>query len=252
MKLGFLSDIHEDIVSLESALKLFEKEKCDKIYCLGDIVGFALPFYRYIETRDADKCVDLIKQNCEQAVIGNHDLFAIKKIPQNKAGFQYDENWYQLDYSIRESKSKNKIWLYEDNEIACVLSDSSKEYLNNLNEVEFINSEGFELLISHFCYPDFSGSAIFFPNQTFHLEKHFEFMNTNRVNFSISGHGHTEGIIHVTEDEFKINKFGHSKLNDQKQWIVIPCVARTTRSNGVAILNTSDMILTTIQLNSIS
>ena len=36
MKLGFISDIHEDIVSLERALEILLKEQCDQIICLGE------------------------------------------------------------------------------------------------------------------------------------------------------------------------------------------------------------------------
>ena len=35
MQLGFISDIHEDITSLQKALRLLEREKVDSIICLG-------------------------------------------------------------------------------------------------------------------------------------------------------------------------------------------------------------------------
>jgi len=89
MKIGLISDIHEDILSLEQAFRFFSSEKCDQIFCLGDIVGFALPFFKYIETRNANECINLIKKNCDETVIGNHDLFAIKKVPEHKFGFDY-------------------------------------------------------------------------------------------------------------------------------------------------------------------
>lgn len=239
MKLGFISDIHEDIQCLEKAFRILAKENCDSILCLGDIVGFALPFYRYIDTRNAEECIRLIKENCSISVIGNHDLYAIKKIPEYKAGFNYDDKWYELDYEIRAKKARNRIWLYEDNEIKTRLSDSSKEFLFNLNEVEFYNADEFKIMISHFCYPDFSGSAIFFPGEIFHLEKHFDFMKNNKATQSFSGHGHPDGAIWVNEDNFRSLKFGVYRLSDNLNWIVIPCVARTTRANGLLILDTS-------------
>lgn len=250
MKIGFLSDIHEDLTSLENALRVLEKEKCDYILCLGDIVGFTLPFYRYIESRNADASVKLIKENCQKAVVGNHDLFAIKKVPQYKAGFNYNENWYNLNYELRAAKSRNRIWLYEDNEIKSFLSETSKEFLTSLNEVEVFECDKFKLLISHFCFPDFSGSAIFFPGEVFHLEKHFNFMKEKNCKVSISGHGHTEGVIMVTEERFASLKFGLNSLDEGIQWIVVPCVARTTRENGVLVLDTSSMLFQTISLKS--
>jgi predicted phosphodiesterase len=238
MKIGFISDIHEDLLSLEKALRLLSSEKCDSIICLGDIVGFTLPFYRYIESRNAEECVRLVKENCSKVVAGNHDLYAIKKIPEYQAGFDYGVDWYNLDYEIRSKKARNRIWLYEDNEIKSTLSDGAKEFLESLKEVEFLQYDDVKLMISHFCFPDFSGSAIFFPSEIFHLEKHFSFMNENTSLVSISGHGHPEGIIMVTDQRFTTLKFGMNRLAEENQWIVIPCVARTTRATGVMILDT--------------
>jgi predicted phosphodiesterase len=36
MVLEFITDIHEDITSLQKAFKLLEQEKVDSIICLGD------------------------------------------------------------------------------------------------------------------------------------------------------------------------------------------------------------------------
>jgi predicted phosphodiesterase len=248
MKIGLISDIHEDILSLEQAFRFFSSEKCDQIFCLGDIVGFALPFFKYIETRNANECIRLIKENCTETVIGNHDLFAIKKVPKHKFGFDYGNNWYSLDYDERAKKSKERIWLYEDNEIKSVLNDESIEFLNKLPEVSTIQFDNFSLLISHFCYPDFTGSAIYFPRESFHLQKHFDYMKNKNCSLSISGHGHTEGIISVNEDSFRCISFGEYSLADITEWIVIPCVARTTRLNGLAILDTSKQMLSTFRL----
>jgi len=248
MKIGFISDIHEDVISLEKALRLLSDEKCDSVICLGDIVGFTLPFYRYIESRNAEEAVRLVKENCSKVVAGNHDLYAIRKVPFYKSGFDYDDNWYNLDYETRAVKSRNRIWLYEDNEIKSFLSDDSKDFINSLNETEIVECGDIKLLISHFCYPDFSGSAIFFPGEVFHLEKHFGFMNEKNCKVSISGHGHPEGAIMVTEEKFASLKFGTNRLSDGTQWIVAPCVARTTRENGVLLLDTSSNEFKTLSL----
>jgi predicted phosphodiesterase len=250
MKLGFLTDIHEDVLNLEKALSVLSKEKCDTLICLGDIVGFTIPFFRYIETRNAEECVRLIRENCSVVVTGNHDLYAIKKIPMHKAGFSYTEDWYQLDYDTRAKKARNRIWLYEDNEIRCQLSDKAKEFISNLNETEIRNYDNMNFLFSHFCFPDFTGSAIFFPREPFHLFKHFEFMRENNCTVSISGHGHPEGAIMVDENKFAMVGFGNHNLSEDPQWIVSPCVARTSRLNGILIVDTSLRQIKTIPFSS--
>ena len=250
MKLGFITDIHEDFQNLEKALTILSKEKCDTIICLGDIVGFTIPFYRYIETRNAEECIRLVKENCSVVVTGNHDLFAIKKIPYHKFGFNYSDDWYNLDYELRAKKARNRIWLYEDSELRCQLSDEAKEYLYALNEIEIREYNNIKFLFSHFCYPDFSGSAIYFPREPFHLARHFDYMKENNCQVSISGHGHPEGAIIVDESKFRLSGFGSHKLIDNQQWIVIPCVARTSRLNGVTVLDTEAKEFRTISINS--
>lgn len=250
MKIGFLSDIHEDIRSLQKALILLEKEHVDSIICLGDIVGFALPFYKNISDRDADACIKLIKENCQQTVIGNHDLYAIRKTPIFNADFNYGKNWYSLDYEKRSKLSRNKIWFYEDSEIPVILNDESIEFLNGLTEYSKIEAGHTDIFISHFCFPDFSGSAIFFPEQPFHLLKHFEFIQNLNCAISFSGHGHPEGCVYANEDELSFFKFGQNNLDGGRCWIVVPCVAKTSRKNGVLVYNTLENSIKTLELNS--
>lgn len=249
MKIGFLSDIHEDITSLQKALRLLEQEKVDSIICLGDIVGFATPFYKYITTKDADLCVKLVKANCSHTVAGNHDLYALKKTPLFNSDFNYGDNWYSLEYEKRVKLAKNKIWLYEDSEVPSALSDESKDFLNGLDEYKCIQFDGLNIFISHFCYPDFSGSTIFFPAEFFHLNKHFEFAGNLNCKISFSGHGHPEGSIYVDNEKFKLLTFGSHEINNENCWLVTPCIANTSRKNGVFIFNTTDFTIKTVPLN---
>ena len=111
MKIAIISDIHEDIVSLKKAITIIEKNNADKIACLGDIVGFSVPYYPYIKTRNATECINIIKQNCDIVVAGNHDIYESKRIPNHTAGINYPNNWYSLSYEQREKIANNKIWL---------------------------------------------------------------------------------------------------------------------------------------------
>lgn len=61
MKLGILSDIHEDVTNLKKAIRDMEKSNCDELICLGDIVGFSHFYEEYIEQRDANECISIIK-----------------------------------------------------------------------------------------------------------------------------------------------------------------------------------------------
>lgn len=238
MIVGFLADIHEDLVSLRLALDVLKEHRCDTIICLGDIVGFTLPFYQYIQTRNAEACITHVRDHCAVAVAGNHDLYAVRRVPRYQAAFDYGADWYSLDYAIRARRARNRIWLYEDNEIPPAISRASIEYLQGLQEIEEVSLGDLSCLVSHFCYPDFSGSTIFFPSEAFHLKKHFQFLEDRKCTLGVSGHGHPEGCLIVNREEFRLHGFGTIALTREAQWIVAPCVARTSRANGCMILDT--------------
>ena len=177
-------------------------------------------------------------------------LFAIKKTPKFASGFSYEDNWYSLDYEKRSKLARNKIWLYEDSEIPSLLSNESRDFLNSLEEYAVIQSDKINIFISHFCYPDFSGSSIFFPEQPFHLKKHFEFTQNLNCKISFSGHGHPEGCVFINEDKLSLYKFGEHKISNNNCWMVTPCVAKTTRKNGVLIFDTNNFTIRILELNS--
>lgn len=62
MKIGIISDIHEDILSLSRALRMLEKERCDRVVSLGDIVGFDNGYYGAGRVQDAEACIRLVEK----------------------------------------------------------------------------------------------------------------------------------------------------------------------------------------------
>ena len=43
MKIGIITDVHNNVIALNSMLQLFEEKGCDDIICCGDIIGIG-PF----------------------------------------------------------------------------------------------------------------------------------------------------------------------------------------------------------------
>lgn len=116
MRYAIISDIHGNLAALEKVLEQIEKEKCDKIVCLGDIVGYG-PY--------PNECVSLIKKNCEFCLMGNHDHAALGL----------------TDTTYFNSFAKTAIvWTRK------VLSDESKEFLADLpmqkseNDILFVHA----------------------------------------------------------------------------------------------------------------
>jgi predicted phosphodiesterase len=113
MKIGLLSDIHEDIISLKKGFDILFREQCDQIICLGDITGFSNPYYPFGETRDANSCIEMVRKYCTTVLSGNHDLFSAGRITTFKAGIEYPGDWFNLEINDRISLLGGKIWLYE-------------------------------------------------------------------------------------------------------------------------------------------
>ncbi len=233
MKIGFIADIHEDITMLRSAIDTLNAAQCDQIVCLGDIIGFSTHSQRHHGREDADACVALVRTQCSVAVAGNHDLYGARRIPEHKAGFPYPANWYDLSRKKRESRGDGKLWTYDDHDIPAQLSNTSLEFLLSLREYAVLEADGIRLFISHFAYPDLSGSLIRSLGVIRNLEKHFSFMHEWNCQIGFSGHGHPEGAVRSYGGELETLSFGLHTLPHRRQWLVCPCVTKTERSSGV-------------------
>ena len=55
MKIGLITDIHENVEKLREAIKLADIQNCDELVCLGDIVGYDHRFYSFNISRSAKK-----------------------------------------------------------------------------------------------------------------------------------------------------------------------------------------------------
>lgn len=247
MKIAIISDIHEDVESLKKAINIINQNKCDDIICLGDIIGCSSKYCEYPDTRNADECIKVLKDNNIKTVLGNHDLLHLRKTPKYDAGFNYPQDWYELDGIKREELSFKKTWIYYS-EARTELSDSSKEFLLNNDEYLISEYNGIKLLFSHNYFPDFSGSLFTANLSIKNLNQHFEFMQNNNCKYSFCGHRHLQGIITSHKpskniilrnlQQFKYHRFGIEKLNGQMQYISIPAIADQRQLNGFIIFDT--------------
>jgi predicted phosphodiesterase len=248
MKIGFIADVHEDILSLREAFRILDTFKPDAIVCLGDIVGFQVPLYPYHESRNSSECIDMIKQRCTHVVAGNHDLYAIRKAPDYPAGFHYPPNWYDMEYDERVELSDGMVYTYEESELSPLLRSQDVAYLRSLPEYIIAEFDSYRFLFSHFLFPDMSGSTTFLPEKVRDLTQHFDFMQKNDCLLSFSGHGHVEGFTYGNENRLVFNSFGTYKMKKKLKWIVGPCVAHENRSNGVLLFDTKTFDMEVIPL----
>lgn len=71
MKIAILSDIHSNPTALQRVLKDAEERKCERIVCLGDIVGYGY---------DPNACIDIVRDRNIECFLGNHDAGLIGKL----------------------------------------------------------------------------------------------------------------------------------------------------------------------------
>ncbi len=190
MRIGIITDIHENVENLQEALRLAAKHHCNELVCLGDIVGFDNRFYRENPNRSAKNCLDLVRLNCRWIVAGNHDLFASKKVPIYSNGYKYPENWFELNGAEKKHVSERKVWCHEGDSPNDLGMEEIK-FLKSLPEYITTSVNGLGLLFSHYLYPDVTGSATKYIERNYQLRKHWEFMSNENVTLSFSGHSHT-------------------------------------------------------------
>lgn len=68
MKIGFFSDVHANWEALSACLKDFEGQGLNKLFFLGDAVGYGA---------DPNLVVEKIEEICEIRILGNHDAAVI-------------------------------------------------------------------------------------------------------------------------------------------------------------------------------
>ncbi|OFX24757.1 MAG: hypothetical protein A2033_03765 [Bacteroidetes bacterium GWA2_31_9] len=245
MIIAIISDIHEDIVSLKKALKIIEENNCCKIVCLGDILGYPYLNGKYENSKNVNECINIIKSNCIDVVLGNHDIYHLLN-SKHKIEFTYNNLFY--------TKSKN---LYKDSELE--LTENNFEYLISLPEFKFITLSEKTYLFSHYLYPNINGlNEIEISNSSIH-KIHFDFMNSNNCNISICGHLHIDGIG-VCYKPFSnilsrfLNGFNYSQncevsMKNLPCCVTIPAIANFGGFSGFVLFDTESLVLQVISLS---
>jgi diadenosine tetraphosphatase ApaH/serine/threonine PP2A family protein phosphatase len=71
--LAIISDVHGNLEALTAVLADIKAKDITRMICLGDIIGYG---------PNPVECVDLVRQNCEWSLMGNHD-FGVLYEPTN-------------------------------------------------------------------------------------------------------------------------------------------------------------------------
>ncbi|HBS88287.1 MAG: hypothetical protein A2W91_17780 [Bacteroidetes bacterium GWF2_38_335] len=244
MLTGLITDIHEDLVSLKKIITALEKAGCTELICMGDIVGYAKPFYHYEETRNADECVEIIRKNCVNTVLGNHDLYHIGRLTEFKAGIIYPQDWFTMETSKKSRLFADKLWIYDD-DFPVKLSSDNIEFLKSCPEFAIYQDRFF---ISHYLFPDLSGSLKKFVNNPFSAWKHFRFIKKYGCHTGICGHVHPNGFQYIRKLNSSFRVFSEIKISGKTQQFCVPPVASGKNNSGYAILDKKNSTITSFKL----
>lgn len=247
MRIGIITDIHEDVARLAKALAAADREKCDHLACLGDIVGFDARFYSH-DGRSAAECVRLVRENFKWVTAGNHDLFAARRFPSYSDGFVYPEEWFDMPAGNRKKISGGKVWCFE-NDLPSDLGEKEYEYLAGLPEYIIPEVSEKRLLLSHYIYPDFTGSTTMYVRKARDFNNLQDFMSREDINLTFSGHSHNafpgfvypgsrapvKGLFNIESDRFK--------TGDDRIAVFLPPLAGETMAGSFAVFDTSEGLL---------
>ncbi|MHA2294460.1 MAG: metallophosphoesterase family protein [Candidatus Hodarchaeales archaeon] len=163
MKLALIGDIHGNLPAFLEVLKDIRRNNVDKVYCMGDIVGYG-PW--------PNRCVDLARSICNingelNCCMGNHDYYAVHgDIP----------DWFKL-------AARNAIeWTINN------VSEESKEFLAKLPmhiETEYF---GYKFYMCHGS-PSNPLKAYIFKGSDEHSAARL-YIQENNVQYLIVGHTH--------------------------------------------------------------
>lgn len=127
MKIAIISDIHGNMQALEAVFVDIEKEKCDKIFCLGDL-AMAGP--------EPDKAIAFIKKLYDE---GKLDLI------------QGNTDEMISNFSEIGSQVKSKFPIMGnalENDVK-IISEEHKEFLMNLPKQKELEIQGVKVLLVH-------------------------------------------------------------------------------------------------------
>jgi diadenosine tetraphosphatase ApaH/serine/threonine PP2A family protein phosphatase len=99
MRVAILSDIHSNLEALTAALAVVDRERPDRVVCLGDVVGYGA---------SVNECCGLIRARAEVTLLGNHDAAVAGRMDYS---FYYDAARHALDWTASRIEPEHLEWL---------------------------------------------------------------------------------------------------------------------------------------------
>jgi len=172
MKLGVITDIHNNVIALNAIINEFKEQDVDGILCCGDIIGIGP---RPEETVKTMMSLD----NLLACVRGNHERYCLEGMP---SAVPNDEHM-----DLGEMEHHN----WEHN----LLSTKSRAFLESLPYSEYLDICGIRIYISHYCINKENQYCNYTPNPSKEdLDKMFSKIDADLI---LYGHDHTSSVVTI-------------------------------------------------------
>lgn len=170
MKIGIITDLHNNVIALEATLNKFKELRIDGIICCGDIIGIGP---RPDETVKTMMTLD----NLLACVRGNHEGYYLESMPSTVPN----------DESMDWGEMEHHKWEHN------LLSKDSKSFLESLPYFKFLEICGIRIYISHYCMNSENKYINYTPNPTTEdLDRMFSNIDADII---VYGHDHRGSII---------------------------------------------------------
>src|ERR1044071_5182854 len=99
MRLALFIGVHPNLEALSAVIQVYESERIDRYYCLGDVVGYGA---------NPNECANIVRAVAEVTILGNHDAAVAGRMDYS---YYYETARQALDSHAACLTAENATWL---------------------------------------------------------------------------------------------------------------------------------------------
>ena len=108
MRIALISDIHGNLEALQTVLadidRQIDTKAGDRIWCLGDIIGYG---------PNPVECAELVAERCEWSLLGNHDYAALYEPTNFNRAAEQAAYWTRKQFEVETQRNQargSRLW----------------------------------------------------------------------------------------------------------------------------------------------
>jgi len=149
MKLAVLGDIHSNLEAFEAVLADLDKQRPDRLFCVGDIVGYG---------PNPRECLALIRERGIETVQGNHDYYVANddELSAFQPLAQTTIYWHKVVCNAKEQAFLRSLpWALSTNDVQVLhtptIGENRWRYILDMPDIKaaFANTQGQIVFIGH-------------------------------------------------------------------------------------------------------